>query len=225
MSSRYEILAALREIGGKSLLQEEPYPVLAPRTVELAAQIFQTARESEHKILIIGSGSSFPPNFSVLRDNVVAVMTVGLMGIEHLTPFCARILSGTPSAHVFKGESIEKRTLGGLVCDAATKSGDGLRQSFWTRIRAVEVLTATGEVQRFAGAAQATLDDPALANLFVGSAGRLGMITAFEVATPLPILSETARDQRMAFEGGAGDAAISAKDAQLLLDPNGLFQW
>lgn len=226
MNTKFEFLAMLREIAGKSLLQDSPYAVVAPDTVELAAQIVRAARDCQFNIMVLGSGSTFPPDFTILRENLLALMTIRLSGVNPVSPFAARVLAGTPlSAIVQDGSVNSRRTIGGVLCDPKSLASRPVR-ALWARIHAVEVMGKDGALRRFATSAAAGMDDPGTASLLLGSRGRLGLITAVELDTPLPIVpGESDGEKRVGFDLGEGAAALAMKDVQPLLDPDGLFQW
>ena len=87
MTSPRDFVEIVQQITGAALLQETPYPVVAPTTVEAAAQCVRAAREQRFSVLVLGSGSSFPPDFHVLRENLLALMTIRLTGAQRVSAF------------------------------------------------------------------------------------------------------------------------------------------
>jgi FAD/FMN-containing dehydrogenase len=226
MSARAELEAELKEIVGKGLRQDAFYPVVAPRTPEETAGVVRAARDHQFNVLVLGNESSKPPQLSSLRENILVILNVWLTGIQKTTPFAARVLSGTPVSSVVRGGSEPPRkTLGGLICGATATDQDASLRALWQRVRTLEVITASGETQRFAAPAAVSMDDPATASIFLGSRGRLGVVAAVELLTPLPIAVEDSNDKTALRKPDQGEPLISRQDVQTLLDPNGLFQW
>jgi FAD/FMN-containing dehydrogenase len=225
MSARAELEAVLQEIVGKGLRQDAFYPVVAPRTAEETALVIRAARDYQFSVLVLGNESSKPPQLTGLRENILVILNVWLTGIQSLSPFAARVLSGTPVSSVVKdGSEPPRKTLGGLICGTPGAHHDASLRALWPRVRYVEVILSSGETQRFAAPAAASADDPATANLLLGSRGRLGVVTAVEVTTPLPI-PVTDSSERAATSSAVGEPLLTQKDVQSLLDPHGLFQW
>jgi FAD/FMN-containing dehydrogenase len=225
MSARADLEAALQEVVGKGLRQDAFYPVVAPRTAEETAQVVRLARDYQFSVLVLGNESSKPPQLTGLRENILVILNVWLTGIQKLSPFAARVMSGTPVSSVIRdGSEPPRKTLGGLICGTPGAHHDASLRALWPRVRYVEIITAGGDLQRFAAPGAASTDDPAMANLLLGSRGRLGVITAVEVTTPLPI-PVTDSSERATLGAAVGEPLLSQKDVQSLLDPHGLFQW
>jgi FAD/FMN-containing dehydrogenase len=227
MMSTVEFLAVLKEQIGASVLQESPYPVIAPTTVEAAAACVRAARDHHFNVLVLGSGSSFPPDFHVLRENLLALMTIRLTGTQRVNAFSTRVLAGTPVAAVVHGpKDGARKTLGGLLADTRDRAVDPVIRALWARATAVEVISASGELRRHLTATAGSPDDPGAAELFLGSRGRMGMITALEVSGPLPLeLPESDGERRQGFAPERSEPPLTLKELQVELDPDGLFQW
>jgi len=226
MSARTELEEELKEIVGKGLRQDAFYPVVAPRTPEQTAQVVRAAREHLFSVMVLGNECSKPPQLSALHENILVILNVWLTGIERTSPFAVRVLSGTPASSVVHGGSEPPRkTIGGLICGAAGGEHDATLSALWPRVRSLDVIVASGEMQRFAAPTTASFDDPATANAFLGSRGRLGVIASVELATPIPVVVQNGEDRGAPRTSSAGEALLTQKDVQLLLDPNGLFQW
>jgi len=226
MSARAELELSLKEIVGKGLRQDAYYPVVAPKTPEEAAQVIRAARDHQFNVLVLGNESSRPPQLSALRDNILVILNVWLTGIERLSPFSVRVLGGTPVASVVHGGSEPPRkTVGGLICSASVSSHEVTLRALWSRVRCAEVITANGEIQRFAAPSAVSIEDPATANLLIGSRGRLGMVAAVELMKPIPIAVQDSKEREKSNHVGRDETLFSQTDAQMLLDPHGLFQW
>jgi FAD/FMN-containing dehydrogenase len=226
MSARAELEAVLKEIVGKGLREDAYYPVVAPRTPEETALVVRAARDHRFSVMVLGNESSKPPQLSSLRDNILVILHVWLTGIQKLSPFSVRVLSGTPVSSVVRdGSEPPRKTIGGLICGTPGAHLDASLRALWPRVRSLEVITANGDVAHFATPAAVSTEDPATANLFLGSRGRLGVVTSVELTTPLPISVTDASERVSTRKAVSEEPLLSQKDVQLLLDPNGLFQW
>jgi FAD/FMN-containing dehydrogenase len=224
--TRNEIESLLSEIVGRDLRMDARYPLAAPRTVEAAVQLVRTARDHQFSLMILGDGSSFPADFTMLRENVVVIRTGWLNTVQRITPFAVRASCGAaPSTLIQAGTETTHRTIGGLICDPRGGLKDPVLRAFWARVRRIEVITATGEIKQFAGPAAASLEDPATANLFIGTRGRMGMITSVELGSPIPVTAADRTDGSRGGAAGVGDSPLSQKEIQTLADPTGVFQW
>jgi FAD/FMN-containing dehydrogenase len=222
-----ELLEVLRPIGDVLILQEAPYPVIAPTTVEAVADCVRVAREQHVGVLTLGSGSSFPPDFHVLRENLLALMTIRLTGIQTVNPFTTRILAGTPVAAVVHGANeYARKTVGGLLADAHDRMADPAIRALWSRVNAVEVISPQGEIRRCLTAQAGGRDDPGIAELLLGSRGRLGVITAVEIAGLVPLeLTDGAAERHPRLTGERSEPPLTLREIQVHLDPDGVFQW
>jgi len=226
VSLRTELEASLREIVGKGLRQDAYYPVVAPKTAGELSQVVRAAREHKFNLLVLGNESSKPPQHSTLRENILVVLNVWLTGIEKLSPFSVRVLSGTPISSVVNGGSAPPRkTLGGLICGASGSHRDVTLRTLWSHVRCLEVITASGELQRFSAPMVASAEDPATANLFLGSRGRLGIVASVELIKPIPIPVLGVSESNTQGTTERNESLISHEDVQVLLDPDGLFRW
>ena len=99
-------------------------------------------------------------------------------------------------------------------------------RALWARATALEVISASGEIRRHLTATAGSPDDPGAAELFLGSRGRLGLITALEVFGVLPVdLADGEFERRHGFTAERSEPLLTLKDVQSELDPDGLFQW
>jgi FAD/FMN-containing dehydrogenase len=226
MSDRAGLIETLRNLVSGGLRQEEPRPVVVPATVEEAAGCLRAAHEFGFVVLPLGSGSSFPADFSLRRENVLAVSAARLAGMERLSPFDVRILAGTPTAAVLRAVDSPRHTLGGLVCDVLRGRGVLALDVLWRRLRRVELINNGGQITTLAGPLCGSAGDCALATLIVGSRGRLGMVTALEICGPVPIVAENEMASRSdSLPAGATGCAVTRTEVQRLADECGLFQW
>jgi FAD/FMN-containing dehydrogenase len=186
----------------------------------------QYARIEGLKVMVLGTGSSFADNFRLASANVIAIMTYRLSGLQQISPFVTRILSGTLLARLFTGDILtERKTLGGLIagCQPGRDAAAGVVVS---RLLAVEMINAEAKVVRLAASNTAHSGDPGLANALFGSQGRAGIITAVEVTRSLPwnLQADSGADGFVPSVA-SHDAAVKRTDVIRLLDPDGLFAW
>jgi len=216
MSVRQDLLTVLRNTVGAPILQEDPYVVVAPKSVEAVQLCVASARDFSYRVLVLGSGSSFPLDFSILRENVVAIMTIGLTGIEAVSSPAIRVGSGVSVNSIVDGyASSERRTLGGLIADHRVGSMEPVLGYVWPRVSRLEVLTGDCKVNYFSN----------IATFLIGSRGRLGIITAIEIRASLPIHVSDRVGGKSPSSVNNGDTAIGGVELRTLLDEHGLFQW
>jgi FAD/FMN-containing dehydrogenase len=226
MSDRAKLIEALRDLVGEGLRQEDPHPVVVPGTVAEAVDCLRVARDCGFVVLPLGSGSSFPADFALRRQNVLAVSSARLSGMERLSPFAVRLLSGTPVGAVIRAGDSPHRTLGGLVCDVHRGNRASTLGALWRRVRRMELINGHGEITELAGPLCISATDTALASLAVGSRGRLGFVTALEIAGTVPIVVENETAPRSdSLLANAAESAVARLDAQRVADEAGLFQW
>ncbi len=227
MKSIHELIETLREVAGPALLQEEPYVVVAPKTTEQGTACIQAARDHSCHVMILGSGSSFPPDFALLRDNVIALLTVRLTGIQSVSPFVNRVLCGTPVEAILNSEeSPPRRTLGGLIADARSGLRDPALRAIWAQTVSLEIFGADHGLQTLPAAASATNRDGASAELLIGSRGRLGWIAALHLKATLPIHVESfSQSGSYSTSFNSTETALRGGDLRALFDAHSLFQW
>lgn len=227
MNSPHALTAfSLRDVAGDTLLQESPYPVVAPRTVEMLALVVQYARIEGKKVMVLGTGSSFAEDFDPVSSEVIAIMTYRLSGVQKLSPFVTRILSGTPVSRVFSGQSLpERKTIGGLIASNLPSSDQAIG-ALYSRLLTIEMVNADADVIRLAGPNTVHAADPGLANALFGSQGRLGIIAAVEVCRPDMLeLSSGNGVTPLGPAIASHESAIRRSDITRTFDPDGLFAW
>jgi FAD/FMN-containing dehydrogenase len=218
-----EICASSRE----SVLQKEPYPVVAPGSVAGVTDAVRIAVKHGYTIMPIGSGSSFAADFAVGRPETMAIMSVRLFGVEAISGFALRVLAGTPLSAVFRGAALpQRRTVGGFVCGSRGLAEDAYLRWLWPCVRCVEMVTAVGETVRFCAETVADATHPPLASMLIGSRGRLGIVTAIEMFPPLPIVIRTERlEQQEDIGESRGLSVLEFNDLRSAFDKQGAFHW
>ncbi len=216
---------SLRDIAGESLIQETPYPVVAPRSTETLALVLQYARVENLRVLPLGTGSSFDSDFELPNSKIIAVLSGGFSGIEKLTPTGFRILSGTPLTRLFRvGTVHEHKTLGGLIAGAAGVREDS-EKAIWSHLLKLEVMNGDGELLQFAGSNRAAAHDPGLASLLFGSQGRMGIIVSADLRGPLPLETPETDTRPVGAVLSPNESVAKRMELARVLDPNGLFAW
>lgn len=225
MSDPERLIAALVEIVGTGLRQEQPYPVVVPQTAHEAVQCIRAARDHGYTVLPLGTGSSFSSDFSLRRDNVMAITTARLNGLEQVSPFATRVSSGTPISAILRGMEHSRKTVGGFICDAYRSANASGLHLLWSNVRLVESISGFGEYLSVKGPAAIGAAEPAVANIFIGSRGRIGFITAVEVSGLIPIQIDAAIASHSEAITSSSDCSISRVEIAHFADPAGLFQW
>jgi len=227
MSALDDMTTSLRESVGTALIQERPFPVVAPTTMEDAAATVRAASEHGFRVLTLGSGSSFSADFAVRHADTVAVMMAKLVGVSALSPFSMRVLSGTPVRAVLRGAPDNARkTIGGWIAGGRGGLQDAAFRALWRQVRFAEVLDSRGEMRRFASSTQTGSGDTWPAEVLIGSRGRSGAIIALELAPPVPVSAPDTDDEpRAARSDGYGEAVILRRELELVMDGDGVFQW
>lgn len=207
------------------MLQERPYPVAAPQSLEAVQYILQTCAENNWRVLPLGQGSSFPPNFALRSERVFAVMLNRLKSVERMSS--GRILCGpgTPVAKVLLTEQpLERKTIGGLICgmgDAATR---GAARLFWQLVYSVEMLDSRGQVVVMSGPASPQFLLSASSSLVLESRGKAGVLTAVEFCTDqLPF--ELKAKSLMSGQTEQLTPVISRQVGYRQVDALSLFDW
>lgn len=216
---------SLRDIAGGSLIQETPYPVVAPRSTETLALVLQYARIENLRVLPLGTGSSFDSDFQLPTTQIIAVLSGGLSGIEKLSPTGFRVLSGTPVMRLFRSNAThERRTIGGLIAGAAGVRED-VEKAIWSNMLKLEMMNGDGELLQFAGPSRASAHDPGLASLLFGSQGRMGVIVSIDLRGPLPLELPEGDARQVGAALSPHEAVTRRAELARVLDPNSLFAW
>jgi FAD/FMN-containing dehydrogenase len=216
---------SLRDVAGEALIQETPYPVVAPRSVDALAALLKFARRENLHVLPLGSGSSFDSSFQLTRPNVMAVLTGGLCSIEKFSPWGFRVLSGTPVSRLFRGGIVhERKTLGGLIAGSAGIHGE-VERTLWSQLSRIEVMNGEGELLQLAGPNRASAGDPGLASVLFGSQGRIGMIISADVRGPLPLDVALEEPRTVGAVLSPNAAVASRNELARILDPSSVFAW
>jgi FAD/FMN-containing dehydrogenase len=217
----------LENAAGTSLIQREPYPVVAPMRRELITEIIRIAINRRQKILIFGNGSSFDTELSLLRDNVIGITTSNLSGIAKLGSFCFAVNSGTMITDVLESEDFSAgRTLGGFLAGNLAGHERELRRGLWKHVRAIEIIDGKGGLRRLSGPAQSASAHTSGAELMIGSAGRTGVITGIELSLKPPIHIELPVDATTQMSlSSAGRPPFVREVVADLNDPHEIFKW
>ena len=215
----------LRDIAGETLIQDHPYPVVAPRSLETLALVVRYAKTEGLRVLPLGTGSSFDSDFKLLNSKIVAVLSAGLTGIQKLSPTGFRVLSGTPLSRLFRGDvSGERKTIGGLIAGFANAQDEFIK-ALRPRVLVVEMMNGDGKLLRLKGPGAAGADDPGLAQAIFGSQGKMGMITAVELSGPFPLEVPMDGPRQIGAVLSPNEAVVSRAEIARFFDPDSLFAW
>lgn len=227
MTPASRVSTMIKEIIGEDLIQEVPYPIVAPGNLEVLPRIFSVARSEGFKVFCHGAGSSFPPDFSLLRDNVIAITTSRLSGVLQTSPFSFKVLAGTPVSKVIQPvHGYARRTIGSLIASADFSVEDSILRILWPKVLRLEIVTAQGEFRNFSALSNVCPENPNMASWFLGSTGRLGMITAVEMLAPIPIRHNALDIDSIKRSNKSNlNFVLKREEIEVLLDPEGLFKW
>ena len=184
----------LENAAGTSLIQREPYPVIAPNRWELIAEIIRIALSRQQKVLVFGSGSSFDTQFALLRDNVIAITTSKLAGVtaQGNSSFAAGPGTLLPEI-ISNGDFYAGRTLGGFLASNLAGCERELRRILRQHLSAIEIIDGSGGMRRLPAPSQSTTAYSSGAEQIIGSNGRSGIITRIEFSLKPPIRIELDR--------------------------------
>ncbi|MBK6910104.1 MAG: FAD-binding protein [bacterium] len=206
-------------------LQERPYPVASPASVEAVQQIVQACADENWRVLPLGQGSSFPPNFALRSERVFAVITSRLRDVERLPNGRMLCGPGVPVQKLIVTEQlVERKTIGGLLCgvgDAVTRSA---ARSFWQLVHSVELLDSKGQVMALAGPASPQYLLGASAAMLLESRGKSGIVIGVEFAADeLPF--ELGRKSLLSGQSEQLPYAVSRQVSNRQADTLSLFDW
>ncbi len=214
------------EFGGAEfgLVQEKPYPVASPSTVDALAAIVQYCAEQGWRVLPMGLGSSFPSNFSLRTERTFAITTSRLREVSRLTNGRIYCQPGVAVQKVLLCEqTLQRSTIGGLICgsgDAATRNAGRL---FWQLIHCVEMIDSKGRTVVLPGPSSPQSLLGASSTRLLESRGRAGILVGIEFcADELPLelggklLCSTSSDNLSSPIGR--HASLRGADAMSLFD-------
>lgn len=228
-----EVYTSLRRRFGNQLLQEQPRTVIAPASLQAVKDAVEMARHEHLKLLPLGTGSSFPSDFSRLHIRTLTLLLGTLKGECGGDTFSSWYWAGTRLSQLsadypgfFNGES-QRTTLGGLIADGTLSSLDVTRRLVQRLMLSMEIFTAAGNIETFVGGGTGTVYQLPASSLFFGSQGRLGIILRVNlrrIVPPkfnIPLSNES---ERIPMTGNSNHA-LSWNQKLELLDPGGLFAW
>ena len=228
-----EIYTSLRRRFGNQLLQEQPRTVIAPASLQAVKDAVEMARHEHLKLLPLGTGSSFPSDFSRLHIRTLTLLLGTLKGECGGDTFSSWYWAGTRLSQLsadypgFFNSDSQRATLGGLIADGTVSSLDATRRLVERLMLSMEVFTAAGNIETFAGGGTGTVYQLPASSLFFGSQGRLGIILRVNLRRIVPPRFDRplpSEPEGTSITGG-GNHALSWNQKQELLDPGGLFAW
>ncbi len=170
-------------------VQERPYPVASPVSVEALVEIVQECGEQNWRVLPLGQGSSFPPNFSLRTERTFAITTAKLRDIARLANGRTYCQPGLAIPKVLLADQpLQRKTMGGLICGTGDLPTRNAARTFWQTVQCVEVIDAKGRTVVLPGPASAQFTLGASSSVLLESRGKAGIIVGIEFcADELPM--------------------------------------
>lgn len=170
-------------------MQERPYPVASPVTVEAMSAIVHECAEENWRVLPLGSGSSFSPNFSLKTDRTFAITTSRMREVSRLSNGRMYCQPGTlVQKLLLSDQPIQRKTIGGLICGMGDHATRNSARSFWQTVHCLELIDSKGRTVVMQGPASAQYALGASSALLLESRGKAGIIVGIEFcADVLPI--------------------------------------
>lgn len=221
------ILPALEEAAAQHIVQRDPYPIVAAPNTPVIAKTIEAAQKTKQKILVIGTGSSFDAQFSLLREDIIAITTSGFSGCKVQNEFSVYAAAGTPVAEIaLQADEYAGRTLGGLLAREAKGRERDFQKAIWQKVSLIEIIDGTGKQRVLPGPAKAYSRSSAGSDFLLGSRGRLCVITGVQLAHPVPFEVSLLEDSSTLLQlSSAGRAPLRHDDMSAVLDPHALFKW
>lgn len=207
------------------LMQERPYPVVSPSTVEALAEIVQECSERNWRVLPLGHGSSFPENFSLKTERTFAIATSKLRELSRLSNGRMFCHPGASVQKVLLTEApIQRKTIGGLICGSGDLVTREAARNFWHRVYCVELIDSKGRTVVQAGPASPQYFLSASASLLLESRGKAGILVGIEFCgDELPL--DLGRRSLLASGTESLSSPISRQVSYRGADALSLFDW
>jgi glycolate oxidase len=234
------MISAIQESLRDRIIQEKPRLVIAPENAADVQQLLRLAKKHAFRIMILGSGSSFPPDVPIPKDAVALIMskleTPWEWDEENLTVTVAAGIRIADFISALESRGWEYRFLqesSRITIGGALASGHDSNQAFSHRkimgfLLGLEAIHADGEIAKWGGKMVKNVAGLDVASLYFGSSGTLAVIvecTFRLVPFPSPLFD--AQNHGRIQAEGMKTAAISANDylQQLhkIFDPQGIF--
>ncbi|RQV98916.1 FAD-binding protein [bacterium] len=221
------VMPALEEAAAQHLVQRDPYPIVAAPNTQVIAKTIEAAQKTNQKILVIGSGSSFGAQFTLLREDIIAITTSGFRGINVQNEFAVIVAAGTPVAELVRPHSeYSGKTLGGLLAREAKGRDRDYQRAVWQKVALIEIMDGNGHQRILPGPAKANSHSSAGSDCLLGSRGRLCIITGIQFAQSLPIEIVLPEESSTLLQlSSAGRSPLHHEELSATLDPFSLFKW
>ncbi len=129
-------------------MQEKPYPVAAPNSMEALVEIIQTCASLGWRMLPLGSGSSFPPNFALKTERTFAVTTTRLKEVSRLENGRVFCQAGALVSKVLLIETpVERKTIGGLLCGTGDSATRNSGRELWQKTYGIVLSDSKGRLE------------------------------------------------------------------------------
>lgn len=207
------------------LMQEKPYPVAAPNSIEALVEIIQTCASVGWRMLPLGSGSSFPPNFALKTERTFALTTSKLKEVSRLENGRVFCQAGALVNKVLLTETpVERKTLGGLLCGTGTSATRSAGRELWQKVQSVVLADSKGRLNTLPGPAAANYGLGHASSVIVESRGKAGILVGLELgATELPV--ELGKRVLCSVSDENLGTAVSKQVSYRTLDATSLFDW
>lgn len=206
-------------------VQERPYPVASPVSVEALVEIVHECSEQNWRVLPLGQGSSFPPNFSLRTERTFAITTAKLRDIARLSNGRTYCQPGLAIQKVLLADQpLQRKTMGGLICGTGDQTTRNAARSFWQTVQCVEVIDAKGRTIVLPGPACAQYTLGASSTMLLESRGKAGIVVGIEFCTDeLPMQLGTKKLSSTSTENLS--SPISRQVSVRSADALSLFDW
>lgn len=207
------------------LMQEKPYPVAGPNSIEALVEIIQTCASIGWRILPLGSGSSFPPNFALKTERTFAVTTSRLKEVSRLENGRVFCQAGAPVSKVLLIETpIERKTIGGLLCGTGNSSTRNSSRELWQKTQSIVLADSKGRLSTLPGPTAASYALGHASSVIVESRGKAGILVGIELdATELPV--EIGRRMLCSSSDENHGTGVGKQVSYRTLDATSLFDW
>lgn len=163
------------------LMQEKPYPVASPVTVEALAAIVQACSELNWRVLPLGQGSSFPTNFSLRSERTFAVSTAKLREMSRLSNGRTYCQPGVPIQRILVSEHLlQRKTIGGLICGTGDNETRNTARSFWQSVHCIELIDSKGRTVVMPGPSSTLYHLCPSSLILLESRGKAGIVVGIE---------------------------------------------
>ena len=199
-------LNVIQEFLGERIIQDKPRLVIAPETVAEVQQLLRLAGKHSFRVLVLGSGSSFPPDLPIPKDTVALMMSKLETPYEwdegNLTVTVGAGIKTAALSETLKSQGWEYRfindiirtTIGGILASAPNPNQLSSLRTILSFLLGIKVVEANGELVKWGGKMVKNVAGLDVGSLYLGSHGTLAVIvecTFRLVPFPSPLYDTT----------------------------------